>query len=184
MNNLLQIALREFKVATKPFSAKRRYLGSVLLAYESGFLSIESGNVRAVMYAKGEWQGRAIFSPEILRALATVPPTQDPVVISYADGHLLIGGMTIKCDWQVASKATVESLVNPGIIDLLAMERTVPRLDVVGTSLGKKIRSAELKTERRIKKAAEQLSDLDITEYEIRVLVEEKIQSRLKSKDT
>ena len=79
LNNALQVSLKEFILATKVFQRKRLKLGPVLLAYESGFLSIESGETTAVMNATGEWHGRAMFSPEILRALAMVPPAQDPV---------------------------------------------------------------------------------------------------------
>ena len=54
LNNLLQVSLKEFKRGTKVFQRKRLRLGSVLLAYENGFLSIESGEVTTVMNAVGE----------------------------------------------------------------------------------------------------------------------------------
>src|ERR1035437_1618974 len=180
MNNLLQVALREFKSAIKPFSAKRRKLTEVLLAFEAGFLSIESGELHVVMRAEGSWQGRAHFSPEILRALATVPPSQNPVTISYAEGHLLVGGMTIPCSWSEAYDDTIEEAVNPSIIDFLAMDRTAARSRVGSTGLGNKIRAAKEKVERRIKRAMRELGDLEISEREIRALVEAKVLARIR----
>ncbi len=49
MQNYLEISNAEFKSATKIFSKKRRTLGPVVLAYEGGFLSIESGDATDVI---------------------------------------------------------------------------------------------------------------------------------------
>lgn len=179
MTNRLHVSQRNFKDALKPFAAKRRKLGPALLAFEGGFLSIESGEATAVMHATGEWHGRARFSAEILRALATYPPPEDPVTVSYAEDHLLIGSMTIPCQWDIPFKAIVQDLVAPGLVDLLAMDRTLPRAEIAGTGLRQAIRSAKEKAERRISNAAAQLKDLDVSENEIRDLVEAKIRRRL-----
>jgi hypothetical protein len=138
LNNLLHVSVAEFKLATKVYQRKRLRLGPVLLAYEGGFLSIESGEATAVMNAVGEWHGRAVFSPEILRALALVPPLQDPVQISYDGAYLFIGSMKIICQWNMVSQAFIEDLENPSLIDLLALKVTVPRSEIGGTGLGNK----------------------------------------------
>ncbi|MEK6208915.1 MAG: hypothetical protein AABM64_00880 [Pseudomonadota bacterium] len=177
--NFLQVSRADFKLATKVFCRKRLKLGPVLLSFENGFLFIESGEITKVTRAEGEWHGRATFSPEILRALATVPPTQDPIPISYADGHLLIGSMTVICDWTSVSMAVVQDLVNPGLVDMLALARTMPRHEILGTTLGRRIRGAVEKAERRIKNAAGQLVELEVTESAIRTLVEARIATRL-----
>lgn len=179
LTNLLQVSLREFKDATKIFNRKRIKLGPVLLAFESNYLSIESGEITAVMHASGSWHGRAIFSPDILRALVMVPPHHDPITISYIDGRLLIGGMSIICQWSTVSQAFIHDLSNLGFIDLLAMEKSMPRAELKGTDLGKQIRLAHEKSERRIMSAAAQLAELEITETEIRRLVEARIATRL-----
>jgi len=178
--NLLHVTLREFKSATCVFAKKRLVLGRVLMAFENGFLSFESGSVTAVMRAEGEWQGRATFSPEVLRALATVPPSCNPIPIAYADGHILIAGMTIPCDWWLPRKMLAQEIENPGLVDLLALGRTMERGEVRGTDLGKQIRSANEKAKRRIKNAAAQLADLEIAEDEIQALVEARIATRFK----
>lgn len=179
LNNLLQVSLKEFKRGTKVFQRKRLKLGPVLLAFENEFLSIESGEVTSVMNAAGEWHGRAIFSPEILRALAMIPPLEDPVQISYDGGHLFIGNMKIMCQWNTVSQTFIHDLINPSLIDLLALKRTVPRSEIGGTGLGSQIRSAHEKAERRIMNAAKQLQDLEISEAEIRSLVDARIATRL-----
>jgi len=182
MDNRLQVSLGEFKLALKPFAAKRLKLTEVLMAFEGGFLSFESGDVKVVIRATGSWSGRASFSPEILRAIATVPPSENPVTVSYAQNHLLLAGLTIKCEWRDGRKdgdawVDMRAALEPSIIDVLAMERSAPRVKAAG--IGKKVRSAHEKMERRIKAATLQLADLEITESEIRSLVKKKIIERI-----
>ena len=187
MNNLLQVVLPEFKEGLKPFKTKHAARGKILLAFENGFLSIESGEVRSVMRAQGNWEGRAVFSGEILRALATVPPAENPVTIGFAQGRLLISGMTIPCEWTHAANeaiaSSVAALTDPSIIDLLAMNQYAQRVKLGQSGIASKIRSAQLKMERRIKSASAQLIDLNITEAEIRSLVNSKIQARIESEN-
>ena len=62
---------------------------------------------------------------------------------------------------------------------MLALNRTLTRAEIRGSELGKHIRSAREKAERRIRNAAAQLIELEISEQEIRLLVEARIGSRL-----
>ncbi len=179
MNNCLQVSRSEFVSATKAFARKQAKLDRALLAYDGTFLSIESGEIAAVMRSAGEWHGQAAFSPTILRALATVPPAQDPITISYADGHLMIGSMAIACDWRRTSQSTINNIENPSLLDLVALERTMTRGELAGTELGRRIRSAQQKMERRLKNAAVQLEELEITENDLRALVERRLSTRL-----
>jgi hypothetical protein len=184
MNNFLQIVLPEFKEGLKPFRSKKPAPGKVLLAFENGFLSLESNDIKTVMRATGQWNGRAQFSGEILRALALVSPSKNPVTISYAQNRILIEGMTIACTWDPNRDDEIDFMIdlafNPSIIDFLAMDRVGARVNVGKPGMSQKIRSAKEKLERRVKNAATQLRDLNISEVEIRSLVEEKIEARIK----
>lgn len=173
--NRLAIDLAEFKGALKPFARKGVKLGPVLLTFEGGFLSIESGEVVCVMRASGLWQGRATFKSSVLQSLAKVPPAVNPVPLAYADGRLLLAGMTIPCEWQSTAKALIRDLLNPSLPELLALARTMPRAEIRGTELGEQVASAISTTERRIKNAGKQLRELGVTETEIRELVEAKV---------
>jgi hypothetical protein len=179
--NLLQVPLRDFKHAMRPFTAKRRKLGRVLLAFENGLLTIESGEASSIMRAEGEWHGRAYFSPEVLRAIALYPPATDPVVISYADGHVMLATMTIPCDWINPAHELAKEIVDPDMLDLLAMGRTMPRAEIIATELGKRIKSAQQKAGRRVVSAANQLVELGISEADIWSLVEARLAKRIRS---
>lgn len=181
--NRLTLEPAEFKAALKPFARKGVKLSQVILAFEGGFLSIESGDVVCVMRASGTWQGRALFKPSVLQALAKVPPVINPIPLAYADGHLLLAGMTIPCEWQSTSKALVSDLMNPSLPELLALARTMPRAEIRGTELGKQVATAVSASERRIKAAAKQLQELDVAESDIRELVERQVLKRLTSEN-
>lgn len=178
--NLLHVTRADFTDATKVFTRKRLALGPVLMAFEGGFLSFESGDVRVVMRADGEWQGRATFSPDLLRALATVPPDSDPIPIAYAEKRILIGGMTIPCQWSMPRQELAREIENPGLVDLLALNRTLTRAEIHGSDLGKRIKSAVGQADRAIKNAAARLVELDISEADIRALLEAKIRLRMR----
>lgn len=177
--NRLAIDLAEFKGALKPFARKGVKLGPVLLAFEGGFLSIESGDVVCVMRASGTWHGRATFKPTVLQALAKVPPGVNPVPLAYADGRLLLAGMTIPCEWQSTAKAFVRDLLNPSLPELLALARSMQRAEMRGTELGKQIAGAVRSTERRIKSATKHLHDLGVVEADVRELVERQVLKHL-----
>jgi len=180
--NVLELPLTEFRRATKVFTRKRLVFGPALLSFEAGFLSIESGETTAVMRATGEWHGRATFSPNALRAVAAVPPVQDPLNIAYADGHLLIGSVTAPCEWRLLGQAMIHDFERPSLMDLLVLERTLPRVELAGSNLGRRVRAAVPRADLRIRKAAAQLAEFGVTETEIRALVEAKIAARLGSR--
>lgn len=179
MKNHLEVRKGEFRSSMRIFTRKHLRLETALLAYEQGFLSIQSGEVTIVMNARGEWQGRASFNPLVLRALAEVPPIDDPVVFVYQAGKLHIGSLSVGCEWQAASQAFIENIEHPGILDLLALDRTLPRSEVASTGLGQKIGGARNAMERKIKSASKQLAELEVSELTIRGLIEERIQARL-----
>ena len=176
--NLLHVALGEFKLATKVFTRKRQFLGRVLMAYEGGFLSFESGSVTAVMRAEGEWQGRASFAPEVLRALSAVPPNMSRVPIAYAEGHLLVGGLTISCDWWLPRQHLAQHIAKPCMLDLLAIGRTMPRAEIQGTDLGRRVQESVQEANRRIRTAARQLIELGVSENDIYAMVDARIAAR------
>ena len=178
--NSLSVALDDFKLSTTPFAKRRAKLGIVLLAYEGGYLSIESGDIKVVMNAEGEWHGRASFSAEILRALATVPPSINPLVFEYEDGYLRIGATKIPCEWEMVSATFIENLEKPSLLDLLALEKTMPRVEIGGTELGKEVKKARMRAERKISNAAKQLAELEISEADIRNLLDKKLSGRMR----
>lgn len=176
--NELSVALDDFKLSIGPFKKKRPKLGKALLAYSGRFFSIEAGNAKIVMNAEGTWHGRATFSSEILKALAEYPPVVNPLVFTYEDGFLRIGTMKISCQWEAESAIFIKNLQQPSLIDLLAIEVTMPRVELSSTELGKKVMGARRTADRKIRDALMQLEELEITGEDIEYLIRKKIADR------
>src|SRR5688572_7144817 len=138
LKNRLEVDRHEFARAMKTFNV-RSFLRSAMLAFEGGFLSIEAGNVLVTMRANGQWQGRARFSANLLKALALVAPTENPVVVLYQGERLRIGGIVLDCKWEVVSKVFIKDATRPSPLDLVAMDQTLPRSEIHGTGLAKRI---------------------------------------------
>lgn len=178
MENHLVIALKAFRSAISKFKRRGGVASTARLAYEHGVLIIESGELVVTVRAEGEWHGQAFFSGDVLKALLAAPLTVDPVNVVYADGRLKLGTLAIPCRWQVLSQSFVERVVQPGCIDLLAMDRSLPRIEVLG-ELAKKIRGVKTQMHRSVAKAQKALEDFEITEAELYALIEAKVQARL-----
>lgn len=179
MRNQLFVVQREFASALKIFRQASLKKGAALLCYEGGFLSLESSDRTAVMRAEGEWHGRATFRSQILQALAVVPPTMNPIPISYAENRLLVGGMTIPCTWVLQGQTMINNLVNPSLLDLVVLERSIPRAELHSSERGKRIASAVRTLDERINVASKALIDFGVTEDEIRELTTQKINERI-----
>ena len=179
MKNLLYVVQPEFADALKIFKKGGLKKGGALMCFEGGFLSIESGDRTAVMRAEGEWHGRATFRSQILQALAVVPPVVNPISISYADSHLLIGGMNVPCTWVLQGQSMIDSLENPSLLDLLVLEKVIPRAELGSTARGKQVVSAVRTLEGRITAASKALEDFGVTEDEVQELTDRKIRERI-----
>lgn len=194
MKNELHVPLPEFKRAMGRFKEYRRiatsrkgrmrrdYAPYALLAFNDGFLSFEAGDLVAAVRADGEWHGRAWFSARFLGVLGAVPPAEDPVRIRYVDGKLHISTLVLGCNWVRDGAQLVQQVVDPGPLDLLAMDRTVARAEVHGTDLGKRITAAKRRVGGAITRASKLLADLEVTKEQLWEMVEERIQARLEDR--
>ena len=177
LTNRLEIGRREFASAMETFNV-RSLPRSAMLAFEGGFLSIEAGNRLVTMRATGHWHGRAWFSGNLLKALAVTPPIDDPVAIIYNDAKLRIGPTLIACRWQLLSKALIKDLTKPSPLDLIAMDLTLPRSEIHGTGLAKRIQEARERLADNIRLAAKLLKDAEISEEDLYDLAERRIEQR------
>jgi hypothetical protein len=181
MKNTLEVRREDFVAAVRTFHV-RKLPSSAMLAFEDGFLSIEAGDRLSTMHAQGEWHGRAWFSTNLLKALAVAPPTQNPIAVVYADGKLRIGTIVVDCEWQVVSEAFIKDVMKPSPLDLLAMDRTLPRAEIHGTGLAKRVEAARSRLAAHIRDAAKLLKDAEISEDDLWNLAESHIQHRLQTR--
>ena len=180
----LQVDRVDFDDAMKVFRPRigtRPKAGQALLAFDGRFLSIEFQGVAAVMHAVGEWHGQANFSGVVMHALVMYPPTHDPLIVAYADAHLLIAGMTIPCTWTVTSRRLVETLENPDLLGKLALERTLSRAEARSSLWRPRLGAAVKDRDRRIRLAARHLGELGVSDADIRAMIDARVGARINS---
>ncbi|MBI5611905.1 MAG: hypothetical protein HY942_02370 [Gammaproteobacteria bacterium] len=67
--------------------------------YDGTNLTISAIGVDHTLPASGSWQGKVIIALPVMGGLRRVPPTQDPLTISYEDSKLKIGTTNIPATW-------------------------------------------------------------------------------------
>ena len=178
----IRIPLQQFKTVTKRFrdhKVKKRPERAAI-AFRDGYASFEaeSGEVVAV-HADGTWDGMARIPAYYLAVLYETPPREDPVVIRYEDGKLSISTLSVGCQWELVSAKTLKASESPSVLDLLALDRTVSRAEVHGTSLGKKIAQAKRVAGAAVTRAATSLAHFGIKREEVEAMVEQRIRDRI-----
>jgi hypothetical protein len=181
--NELHIDLNEFNFGMKTFKLdsrlKKPKTSRAILAFDSGFLSIELDDKISVMNAVGSWNGKASFSSNFISALTLVPLTVNPVVVKYADGKLNIGGIKADADWEVVSDKMLGKLSNPSLIDIIAMYRTQPVLKLRENGIDKKNKLAQSKLLKLTESVAKKLSEFEVTQEDLLSLIETKVKNRI-----
>lgn len=187
--NELSVDLKEFNHAMKIFkvgmerkNAKKKQLTlPAMLSFNDGFLSIESDDKIIVVRATGEWNGKAQFSQSTIKALALVPPNVNPVIISYAEERISIATMTVSCDWESASKALIDKLTNPSMLDIFAMWRTQPAVELRAQGIDKQHKLAQEKMMKVTASASKKLEEFEITQQDLLNLIEAKVKAKISS---
>ncbi len=169
--------MRQFKAYLKP----AKHFPSVLIAFSDGFLTFEIEGAESVAArAEGEWHGKAYVPANYLAALHSVPPIEDPVTLSYDHGKLHIASLAIGCQWDLLSAPLLRRSENPDTVELLALERTLTRPEILGTPLGMKISQAKRLAGSAVTRAAKALAPFGIQRTQVEALLERQIQSRLR----
>ena len=98
---------------------RRKNLGDALLMHDVGRLLIRVAGAEFAIPANGRWLGEWRVSATMLRALAKVPPSEDPVVVQVHGGRL-------KLAFQYSEAELQQSGIAPLIADAREeMERSI-----------------------------------------------------------
>ena len=179
LKNRVEVPLSEFNHALSSLRDRRKLHHNGGLTFENGVLSVQMDDAMVTMRATGEWHGVALFSGQVLAALVKVPPRQDPIVIEYDAGRIAIGSLSVPCELQNVSARFIGRLEDPSILDLLALERSMPAAEIHRSGLWRRISRARATVATSTKKAASYLEKFEISETELRDMVEKRIRARL-----
>ena len=74
-----------------------------IIGFDGSYLTVEAGIVTFLAHATGAWPGNATVSNSLVHALATVPPVDDPVIVTCDGKHVHFGPLKVACMWEPVS---------------------------------------------------------------------------------
>ena len=149
-----------------------------LVGFDGGWLTVEAGAVTFVAQATGAWPGNAIVSATLVRALATVPPTEDPIIVTCDGEHLRFGALKVVCKWQPVSSMVLARSRQPEWFEAIALKYTLPRARIIAEGRGAEVSAAERKLIALVRRVAKSLAPMGVTTADIEALVERRLAER------
>lgn len=141
------------------------------LSCSHGIAAIDVGSSTHTFRAQGRWGGEARFAASVLVALKKFPPVGDPVEISFDKNELQIETLKVGASW---SSLVVEKAVLPDDSDWV--QTLLAARDQQGITRPRyfedRLRTAQRELNKRIGRAALELSPLGITQSDIQALVQ------------
>lgn len=149
----------------------RRRMPEAVLTLDVDRLIVHVGGAEFAVPATGHWSGEARIAVPGLRALAAVPPKQDPIGIRVAAGKLWFGNYGLSCRWQAPGLAVVEVPINRDFVSILRLAERHPPDVLEQSGLARLVADAERKKQRRIAAAARHLAPLGVSLADVAALV-------------
>jgi hypothetical protein len=146
------------------------------------YLTVDVGNVAFVAQATGAWPGNAIVAPAVVYALARVPPSEDPVIVTCDGEHVHFGPIKAGCKWQPVSTLALAMAASPEWLESIALRYTMPRGRVFAEGRGSELNAAERKLAALVRRVAKSLAPLGVSTADIESLVERRLEERFGSR--
>jgi hypothetical protein len=174
MGKSLSVDLKEFVALLKRISLTRKRASSesATLTFRKGFAELQIGAMTLVFHATGNWGGEARFPSTMMVALKKVPPSGDPVTITFDKGQIAIGSFKMSADWSRAMPNRVVIPDDAEWTDLLLAARELKDGSAWTPKLRQRILNAQGELAKRIGRAAVELAPLGITQSDLRALIE------------
>ncbi len=169
-----------FRQGVKLFGGRYKVRASdtALFAFDGTFLTVEALDRVFAAAATGTWPGVAKVSATFVIAMAKAPPADVELRLSYADGRLRLGTLSIDCDWQPVSDTLLELPASPDWIEALSLKYRATRARIVAAGLKQSIGDAEQKLAALVRKTAKPLAPLGVSERDLNELIERRLVSR------
>ena len=152
-----------------------------VVGFGDGWLTVEAGEVTFVAQATGAWPGNATVSATLVRALAAVPPKEDPIILTCDGKHLRFGVLRVPCKWQAVSSMVLSRPRHPEWFELIALKYTLPLARIIAEGRGAEVRAAERKLAALVRRTAKSLAPMGVTLDDVEVLVERRLEERYSS---
>ncbi len=182
MSCSVRAARKDLIEALKPLRRivrKKDFDSPAVVSMEGHALKVAFVGGAVSIPTEGSWAGE-VRVPTLLfvRLAANLPkgiPAGDPLLVEVRDDRLYVGTAWGKCVWQAAFRSEIELPLDPDFLTLLRLpvQYSEDRLERAG--LLPRVREAQEKSRRLVRKAADVLWPLDVSEEDLQRLVQERL---------
>lgn len=171
----LKGALKTLKFSDRTFS-----IGEVALSFKDGWLELQTQGISVQIAASGIWPGRARISLRSLRPILLNPPKDNPLIISFHEGHVLFGSYSVPSHWEDISPPAALVAMDISWIEVLKLRFKHSEAALISGGMGPKIAEAENKLKTKVAMARDYLIETGVTEQDLVDLVYRKLKESIK----
>jgi hypothetical protein len=154
------------------------------IAFDGRFFSIKASNRVIVAHAEGTWPGLAYVRSNAIIALALAPPDAEPIRICCDGKRITFGTYAVVCGWQPISATLLSLPATPDWVEALSRGyRSSARNSPCDTTARSITAKSEQQLARLVAQAVKTLSELGITEQDIRSLIEKRLKGPIRRND-
>ena len=169
----LMVPRTDFRKAVHSCRHDRNLNSDVLLWLEDGMLHILCGGAKAKLPSRGNWQGQVRVPGKMFRSILIDKGPED-IRLELTEQDLRIEGLCLPCVWQKQPSA-ITIPVNSSTYDILQKLYGYSPSQIDEAGHGETYRKAQEETDAMIKHAAMALKPLQITEADLRELLEQRL---------
>lgn len=151
--------------------------GEAVVRFSGDDLHVSCGGAQFSTPARGRWPGEVRVSSSLWVALAKVPPTQDPLLISVRDGRLRVGSSSAPCRWQKDGLARVDVPLRATLLDILRVGAQHDADTLRQSGVDRVVAQARADADRRLQEAARKLAPLGIGLSQLNALLDLRIRA-------
>ena len=156
-------------------SVRARQKDEAIISFADGLLSIKMQDSVVQVPATGTWTGSAKIVARTLIPIVTFPPDPDPLPLRFHDERFFIAGWSVNGSWHADGVQELVVPENATCLELAALRRRYSEAQLEDAGLLHEVRNAEQTVKSQLALAATALVDVGVSEDDLRVLVERKL---------
>ena len=174
-HSALLVNSRELAKAFKTLRkfVERRDEPQIVLTFEDDCLTINATGVAIKVAGQGSLRGQAYLYWRTLVGVATIPPTDDPVIIKIENGRLIIGTSSLACQWQESILNLIELPMDAPLRTVLGLRAKYTDEQIARSALVESLWEAERRRDELIIQASKLLEPLGVEYSDLVQLVKE-----------
>lgn len=153
----------------------RHSRAEAVLTFSEGRLTIALPSMSVGVAADGIWVPRVQVQAHMLLDLGRHLPEEDPLLVKIQEGHLVIGGHAIPCQFGHPELSLIRLPANASLADILRVAATHSAEEIERSGLSRIVEQAQAVRLSLIKRAVAFLGPLTVSVEDLNHMVDERL---------